>query len=311
MDLMEIKTPSRIKFDPSFVEEAVFLTVKSKEDAGEVSLSRNFHHKKNQIYESISLEKQNDFFGKLNHRFFSELGLSQFFDDILNEFPFIQAAAPSIIFKRVWSTKQEGAELYIEGQHRMLVIRLQVGRVLNLSYLESLLRFELMHISDMLDPSFQYSPNPDLGGVGKIEDELVRDRFRLLWNFYISSRLNINGHPSLVSRDILIKEINIAFSHWAHESREKLINDLEKSNSWTQKYLIKRAQDDRFNKVLGEGGLRCPLCHFTSYENKHNWKDKAPHVLKEMKKDHPNWSLSDGACSQCYEMYLSNLNLAL
>ncbi len=55
--------------------------------------------------------------------------------------------------------------------------------------------------------------------------------------------------------------------------------------------------------TLGEGGLRCPVCDFTSHDFIRICKDENMFSADEVKKHHPNWDPSQGLCPQCFKLY--------
>jgi hypothetical protein len=68
------------------------------------------------------------------------------------------------------------------------------GRVVQVRVL---LRHELMHVADMLDPAFGYERSLPTSDDGPSADNIVRDRYRVLWDVTIDGRLARAGlaHP--------------------------------------------------------------------------------------------------------------------
>lgn len=291
-----------IKFDPSFVEEAVFLRMagKGKDDP----VVKRFHQEREGIYQGNQGEGQNRDFPGLYNDYFDHLGLKALFEDIAGEYTLLQRPDLSIFIKRIWSKKQEDVELYIQDGLKTIYIALMAGRVLELDFLRSFLRHELWRVSDMLDPVFQYSPDISLNGKNELEDNLIRDRFRALWDMYITARISRKGYVPFKSTDEQRQEFRKIFFFLGESEQQAIISKLSERGDLKHVDLLGWAQDERSIKLLGEGGLRCPLCSFSCYEPvRDNWPSESSFVLKEIEREHPGWNLSQGICPQCFDLY--------
>ena len=176
-------------------------------------------------------------------------------------------------------------------------------RVLDLTFLESFLRHELTRISDMLSFDFQYSPHPVFGGKNEIENNLIRERFRLLWDSYIDARARGKGFKTIKAYEEQKEEFERKFFFLAVLEREQILTKIQGCENLMQIDLLNWAGDPRSVKVLGEGGLRCPLCDFTSFNPIKHWGAETLSVVNEIKKDHPQWEPSQGICAQCFDLY--------
>lgn len=300
-----------IRFEPYFIEEAVFLRIKQIEALGQKESAHSFHQGRTRIYETVEKEGQPKAFQDLNATFFRDLCLDKNFQDIFQEYPLLQSSGMDVYVKSTFQKRQERSELFVDGSARTLILSLRVLQTLDLGLLAPFLRHELMHISDMVDPDFQYDPNPVMGGTGQVEEELIRDRFRVLWNLYVSARLVGRGHAPLIPFNNLKGEFERSFSHIDEVEKAKIIQNFVGQKKWTQAELLQLARNERINKPLGEGGLRCPLCHFTSYEDKRVWTDEEQLMILEIKKDFSAWSPGQGLCSQCFDLYSSRVSAAV
>ncbi len=179
-----------IQFDPFFVEEAVFLYAKADVREKE-ALIRDFHREREELYNRNStVEERNQFFKNFYENYFEKTGLKERFEKNILEFPLLLRSDVLIFVKRVWTKKDEEVELFNQDGQKTIYVGLQVIRVLDQTFLETFLRRELMHISDILDPAFEYNPQASLGGKNELEDNLIRDRFRVLWDMDIHERLS-------------------------------------------------------------------------------------------------------------------------
>ena len=85
--------------------------------------------------------------------------------------------------------------------------------------------------------------------------------------------------------------------------RKPILCKVQGCESLRQVDLLDWAGDPRSVKVLGEGGLRCPLCDFTSFDPVEHWGDETVAVVSEIKKDYPLWEPKQGICPQCFDLY--------
>ena len=73
-----------LRFDPSFVEEAVFLNIQERTKSRPDPLASGFWAQRNRIYEDCASEQSRDIaFGELCTRFFTQLELRSCFEQIL------------------------------------------------------------------------------------------------------------------------------------------------------------------------------------------------------------------------------------
>ena len=291
----------QINFDSPFIEEAVFLLMRAKQGD---EIYRDFCNEKEEIYQKItSNDERDDAFKLFYEKYFRNLGLEDFFKNICKDYSYLDKPEIRIVVKRAWHKKHEEAELYVHPYQKTVCLGILVRRVLELDFLESFLRHELMRISDMLSLDFQYSPHPELGGSNEIENNLIRERFRLLWDFYIDTRLRGKGFNTIKSYDEQKKEFEKKFFFLAELEREQILHKMRGCESLMQIDLLSWAGDPRSTKVLGKGGLRCPLCDFTSFNPIEHWGEETLPVVNEIKKDYPHWEPGQGICPQCFDLY--------
>lgn len=300
-----------IRFEPYFVEEAVFLRIQEIEKSGKKYPVRLFHEERSRLYETVSKADQESKFRTFYLKHFHSLEIEKIFTDVIREFPLLQSSDLQVLVKSTFRKNQEAADLFVEPPILRLVMSLRVPQILNPSYVGRFLRHELMHVSDMLDPAFHYSPKPELGGVGGVENNLIRERFRLLWDLYVSSRLIEGDHEPLIPLSELKQNFERSFSYLDDARKAEIIAEFVGKKKWTQAGLVRLARNDRVNKSLGKGGLRCPLCHFTSYEDTRTWTSSQNAIVDEIKSDFADWTTAQGLCTQCYDLYESRARLGV
>ena len=303
-----------IRFDPSFIEEAVFLALSAHGASGNQPTAQAFHTQRAALYDGPLLaETREAAFRQLALRYFHTLGLAQLFTQRFEEFPLLAAHVGVATVRRVWSRKEERVELYRQSggeASTTLVVDLQVIRCLAREAMVSFLRHELMHICDMLDPVFAYEPHPELGGEYELENDLIRERFRLLWDLCVEGRMRRRDWQTVVEEPIRRREFERIFAPWEPQRREVIWRDLSGRGNWTQRELLELARDERLTRMLGQGGIRCPLCHFPTREGVCDWSGERAVVAEAIHTDYPTWQPSHGACLQCVELYRSRLQLA-
>jgi hypothetical protein len=94
-----------------------------------------------------------------------------------------------------FSLRDEGADLLDRVTPRrqasgcLLVIRLRPETLIDPGAAQRLLRHELIHVADMLDPRFGYDRRLPASDDGSTGDLVTRDRYRVLWDVTIDGRL--------------------------------------------------------------------------------------------------------------------------
>ena len=162
-----------------------------------------------------------------------------------------------------------------------------------------------MHVADMLDPAFAYDPHAPLGGSNEVEEDLIRERFRVLWDLWTHGRMQRRGWPTLRDDTARRQEFERAFALLASARRTALVERMIRQDRWTQRELLALATDERLTKTLGQGGVRCPLCHFPTQDGVRDWSGARAAVAEAIRADYPSWSACEGACGQCAELYRS------
>lgn len=295
-----------IRFDPALVEEAVFLELRSRAASGDRRMAEAFHAQRSSLYDAA--DEREARFRQLADRYFHELGCAELVTKRFEECPLVAALVQTARVQRVFCRTEERVELYAARGHASieasttLLLGLQAERYLNRDELVAFLRHELMHISDMLDPAFAYEPHPEFGGECETENDLIRERFRLLWNMWVAGRMRRNDWP-LPEAEQSRRGLDQAFASWEPKRREAALQDLGSRNRCTQRELLDLAKDERLTRMLGAGGVRCPLCHFPTRDGVRAWDGEWATVTQAIQADYPDWAPAQGACRQCAELY--------
>ena len=187
-----------IELDPALLEESVFLVLRAREERGDRAMFEQFHQRVDALYDLPGDDRGREVaFQEVHAEFFGRLGFEPALQCHMAEFPLLDRELDGITFLKTVARKQEGAELFVRRTdesagsrpHRTAVVRLRAELFLDPNQLSLLLRRELYHVSDMVDPAFAY--RPDLGETGEsiAQQNLVRDRYRVLWSMYVDARL--------------------------------------------------------------------------------------------------------------------------
>mgnify|MGYP001563396600 FL=1 len=239
-----------MEFDPAFVEEAVFWAARDTREADN-TLIQHFHNDRERIYQNAAEEDRNVSFQRLYGEYFEKLGIKDMFERVVVDFPLLNQPGILIFFKKVWSKRDEDTELYVDGPSKTVCLALTVNRILQPAGLQAILRHELLRISDMLDPRFQYVPHINLDGKDELEDNVIRDCFRILWDAYIDIRLGKKGHSVMKPAEERKKELQRAVFFFKKSEQEYIYSRLEGCEDLTQIDLIGWAQDARSTKTPG------------------------------------------------------------
>lgn len=296
---------TQIEFGADFIEETVFFSVHELERQGKQrELIKRFHEERSCLYE-VSNETDQNRFEKLYLDFFKELGLWEFFYQLTTDFPRFREENVRLLIRRSYGRKSEGAELFVRGTVRTVVTGLQTTRILDLNFLSGYLHHEWTRISDMLNPAFEYDAHASLRGTNEIEENLNRDRFKILWDLSIASRLLNEGHFSFMNIEELKNRFERVFSIWFLEDRQAIYDAVTHSWPISQKAMIDFSAAEGRKRISGLSPIRCPLCHFTTFQLFRDWEDDGAGICSRVQEDYPGWSPEEGMCEQCFELFRS------
>ena len=293
-----------LRYDDDFIEAAVF-TVASGRRPGVPSLQiHRYHRERERCYDILDPDNRAAAFFKMHLDWFREWGLEKLLLGVVNEYPLLAPAITTLAFRKVRMKKDEGAELYVSAEtDRSAVVAMRPERFKRDEAVAGLLRHEFMHLSDMVDPAFGYSPTLNLPGLNPTQQRITRDRYRLLWDITIDGRLFRTGH-SVNNREEHEAIFHRTFSFWPEIRRSQAFASHWNDATPRHENLLTLAADPRdlSQAVAPLPGSLCPLCHFPTFE----WTDVSalsPDTLAKLRGEFPQWTLEQGACGRCVEMY--------
>ena len=160
-----------------------------------------------------------------------------------------------------------------------------------------MLRRDLLHVADMLDPSFRYAPSPPAVEGGATREKLVRDRYRVLWDLSVDGRLVSRGLLDNGVEQARKAEYLAAFGMPGPEAEgpfERLFRG------------PRPAHPELWAMACAAGGAGlCPLCRFPT-PVLHPAAALLPQTLiTAIRQEFPQWQPETGLCGHCADLYAS------
>jgi hypothetical protein len=258
-------------FDNDLLEGAVFLAA----NRAPALLAARFHRARTKLYE-LPADERDDAFSDFNREWFRDFGLE---DRLLKQAK--PLSADTLLFRKAISRKDEGAELFVRPDARNVAVALRCERLFEPDF-EPWLAHELTHISDMLDPTFAYEPEIHLPDAPPAELDLLRERYRVLWDVTIDGRLHRNKPARLAEFQKVLPGSDAFERLWSRRPSHPELVALAKS-------VLARAERTP--------GAPCPLCKFPTFV----WADAPP--VEAIGRDFPRWLPAHGCCARCAELY--------
>lgn len=296
-----------IYYDPKLIEETVF-----QAQSG-TALAREFDDERRRVYDIPDPETRERSFQDLFSRWFARLALSQPITAAVQEQPFIIPAIEACYVVRALHAKQEGAELYVAHQDRggdttkrTLRITLRPESLLDAAALQPLLRNELLHIADMLDPAFGYEPALPQSPDGPTYDSFITNRYRVLWNVTIGGRMARRGWLPASARERALVEFAAAFPMLHSDSEplfQRFYDDDRPDHATLAAFAFDPTAGGEARNESKAATSHCPLCKFPTQTF-----EPAPHALADdvrqaITGDFPDWLPERGLCRQCADLY--------
>ncbi len=298
-----------LRWDPALVEEAVFVVLRARAEAGEGALLARYRLQGDRVWEQALGPARERAWRRLHQEEFVSLGLASAVEAVVAEFPGVRDGVGEVLVGRAVAAHEEGADL--NGDRTAVGIRVRPQRFMNTVELSPFLRHELTHIADMLDPAFAYVREERLTDAPAREN-LLRDRYRVLWDIWIDGRLTRAGREMVADRAVRYREFSLLYTRFPEQARERAFTSLWEAERLTHGELLEMAREPvtifkRCGIVLPEAeaaapfpGSPCPLCDFPTYA----WVEVFDgEVIGLIKEDFPRWEPQEGSCERCAECY--------
>lgn len=301
-----------IEYDPQLIEQAVFLAARRDPE-----LERELHAVVDPSYDQPAGEARDARFRDVYAAFSARLRLHRPLSELLAERPLIAGNVGRCIVREAARANAESAELFVRRtdgtatpRDRTLLIQVCPKFLLDTERLAHRMRRELLHVADMLDEQFAYRLAV-ISGLPARRD-LVRDRYRVLWDTYVQGRLAREDRADDGYTQSLRRMFAAAFNGCGGPSQDSAFQRVFSAATLTHDQLLGWAETPA--TLLGaqpassaprghHRGNICPLCGFPT----HDWFEFAgatgPATAEAIRRCRPQWRLEDGSCRQCAETY--------
>jgi hypothetical protein len=293
--------PFPIIYEPVLVEEAVLHVMRGHAD------ERAFRNARNRLYVAPEGDVRERGFHEFHGRWFHRLRLEQPIEVALDELPILADACARCLVAPAPTHHDEGADLLVATEpsgtvERTVLIRVRPGAFGDAEALHRLLRAELLHVADMVDPAFGYQPILPVADGGPSYEHLLRDRYRALWDVSVAGRLLRRGWLGPDARAHAHRVFAAVFPMLgtATDAAFERYFDTEAPTHADLMAFAATPGSRGEARGLMPGG-RCPLCRFPTYAPEP--ERLTDEVAAQVVADFPDWCADDGLCRQCADLY--------
>jgi hypothetical protein len=282
---------------PDLMEEALLLAERQVDRAE----ARAFRRERDRLYDVCNSESRERQFQAFNRRWFARFGLQERVEGAVNDNRGFGGGLCGGRMVRAITRAEEGADLIdpvsrARSDGPLLVLRLRPESLLDRESLRALLRHELMHVADMLDPAFGYERALPPSDDGPSADNLLRDRYRVVWDTTIDGRL-ARAEGGTSTRDMRWREFSAAFAALGEQCRTAF-------EAWWDEERPTHATILTFAGAPAQAAAgRCPICRFPVVSLDDRVSTVAPSVIAAIRDEKPWWRIEHGMCPQCLDLY--------
>ncbi|MCC7292138.1 MAG: hypothetical protein IT449_08785 [Phycisphaerales bacterium] len=302
----------KFEYDPRLIELAVFHRVRV-----EPQLEPAVHAVLDPLYLLPAGTARDARFHQAYAEMFQQLGLNRFVEDLLAEQPIVAGKADRCLVRQAARARQESIELYQRDDDpsatRTVLVQLTPEHLADPDPCRDEMRRELQHVADMMDPAFQYRA-ADLAGQSP-QDNLVRDRYHVMWNVYVESRLTSAGHIAggrkTALRNGFLRSFGGRFNPpvaafealWApakldHSALMAMAQDPRRLPGWEES----NAGGGDLRETLGSP---CTLCGFSTFDWFDLQSEAGRRLVRILVERRDGWDTASGVCRQCAEACLA------
>ncbi len=309
-----------LSFNDAICESAVESEIQNRTSDDDFRLASSFREQANAVYADVPSRKREAAFFALYRRYFRELGYPDRVKSILAEFTGGGDLPSECYLVRTFRDEEESAQLSEDRTRLGVQIRLETLR--DAKRCAYLLRHELTHILDILDPDFKYDTSRPLSEVSPSEESLFRDRYRTLWDLSVDGRLERKGFLPQGLRERRTAEFQTLFPNLGGKAAGQVFTALwggpRPSDTELRQMVMGAAplcsalkisvdisDGEEPRPTFGPGSL-CPLCRFPTHE----WAETPEHFSQQVKSEFSGWEPSQGICTQCANRYLFTVALS-
>jgi hypothetical protein len=297
----EPSTEFRITYDAVLVEESVLLAERRLSAADAAA----FRAERDRIYDADDPDEREARFEELHGRYFLQLGLDRPLHDVLADRPELLLRTRGCRVLPAVSRQEETADLRADvgapaETTPAIVVRLRPQSLLDREALRTLLRRELLHVADMLDPAFAYIRELPIIDTDPAVVNLLRERYRVVWDATIDGRLCREGLLGAGARAARLAEFGSTFPMLMQRAETAFA-------AWFDGPRPSHATMVAFiQEPLGPGtadAARCPLCRLPTRTLERGPEGLDREVSRAIERDHPGWRPAQGRCPRCAEVY--------
>lgn len=288
--------------DPGLVEEAVLLAIRTNADQEEFRAARDA------LYALGEAESERAF-TELHFAWFQRLGLDRPIRLALAELPIIAQSCARCVVSRSVSARDEGADLLVNPEApgisgRTVLVKLRASAFGEPASMLAMLRSELLHVADMVDPDFGYEPTVKSADYGPAYGQLVRERYRVLWNVTVASRLVSRGVAGPDAKAETYRSFVAAFPMLAAAADEAFARFFG-GGAVTHAEMMSFAASPRatLSGAALAPGLPCPLCRLPTFSPEPDPELLAAQLVESIVAEFPTWKPERGLCRQCADLF--------
>jgi hypothetical protein len=290
-----------VELQPALVEEVVLRAVAAGPD------ERAFRRARDRLYRLPEGDARESAFWELHAQWFVQRALEQPIHTALAELPLLARHCQRCLVTGAPTHQDEGADLLVAADgsriERTVLIRLRPSSFTRPDALLALLRAELLHVADMVDPAFGYEPVLPETDAGPTAARLLQDRYRALWNVTVAGRLARRA----AAGEHLLAQAQRGFARAfpmlgdaAPAAFERFFTGVPAHAALVAFALAPRGTTAV--ETLVAGG-RCPLCRFPTHAPEPEPEHLGADVIDRIAAQFPAWHPAHGLCRQCADLY--------
>jgi hypothetical protein len=168
--------------------------------------------------------------------------------------------------------------------------------------LRTFLHHELTHVADMLNPTFGYERDLPPSDDGPSADNILRDRYRVVWDTTIDGRLARAGRAPEATHELRWREFAETFAMLNGSCRSVFERWFGTERVTHDEILAFAASPAALGAGLRDS-TRCPLCRFPVAALDPRVSTLADDLVAMIQSEQRAWTRDQGICPQCLDLY--------
>ncbi len=316
-DLVQERVPARVgdlddyplELDAALLEEAVLL----RSEVAPAKERRRFRRDRDPLYELDDPEARERRFRELHRGWFRRWRLSDPILQALDEQATVVLRTSRCLVAPAASAREEYADLREDrlassreaGARNALLLQLRPSTLADPTRLLPLVRRELFYVGDLVDPEFAFHAGPPPGEGSPASADLMRRRYRALWDTTVDGRMAAAGWIPPGSEVGSRRRFGAAFP-MLRAATEQTFERFFHGPRPSHPDLLAFAADPAAaagSRTRAAGP--CPLCRMPAQAFHPDPESLAAKVLSALRSDFPAWRPAAGLCPRCAELYAS------